>query len=120
MLKNYWLLAGLIGIYSMVKTGDPVVILVVGILSMFCFSIGFSDRPKLNDLEREKLIYFRAMKVMFAFFVGIIIVPITAIFCKTHPFLVGYFISYQIVSFMVWRSWKCYKGINGLGEYIFD
>jgi hypothetical protein len=118
MIQNYYILAGLIGVYSMVKTNDPVVILVVGILSMFSFSAGLSGRPELNDLEQEKLTYFCAMKVMFAFFVGIVIVPITAIFYRAHPFLVGYFLSYQIVSFIVWRYLKRYRSIKGFDEIL--
>ncbi len=120
MIQNYWLLAGLIGIYSMVKTNDPVVILVVGILSMFCFTLSFSNRPKLNDGQKISLWSFRALKVFFAFFVAIFVGSILMRLHQSHPFIFGYFLSYQLVSLVIWKCWKRYKGIRGLGEYIFD
>jgi len=119
MLKNYYILTGLIGIYLMIKTNDPVVILVVGILSMFCFTLGFSDRPKLNDGQKFSLWIFRGVKLFFSFFVSIpIIIIISLIGYHEHPFILSYFISYQLVSFFVWKAWRKYRGVSGLFRYL--
>lgn len=106
MIQNYYILAGLIGIYSMVKTNDPVVILVVGILSMFSFSIGFSGRL-LSESEKIHLWSLRGSKTFFSYFVSWVTIPITVIFIGFDSFwlssvFIGFFIAYQIVSIVFW------------------
>lgn len=120
MIQNYYILAGLIGIYSMVKTNDPVVILVVGILSMFCFTLGFSGRS-LSESEKIHLQCLRSSKIFFSYFVSWVTIPITVIFMGFDSFwllsvFIGLFIAYQIVSIVFWwaeiylpRRFRCQK-----------
>jgi hypothetical protein len=112
MMQNYYILAGLIGVYSMVKTGDPVVILVVGILSMFCFTLGFSDRLKLSESNKIYLWGFRGLKFYFSFWIGFVLVIIMSVFMDYWAIWWGFFMAYQIISIVFWWTSKKYLNIK--------
>jgi hypothetical protein len=101
MIQNYYILAGLVGIYSMVKTNDPVVILIVGILSMFSFSIGFSERS-LSESEKFYLWGFRGLKSYITFCAGSVLAIILSPFLGFSVLFLSYFMVYQFISFVFW------------------
>jgi hypothetical protein len=112
MIQNYYILAGLIGIYSMVKTNDPVVILVIGILSMFSFSIGLSGRPMLNESNKIYLWGFRGLKSYFTFWAGSALAIILSPFLGFFGFFLSYFMVYQFISFVFWWTQTKYCRIK--------
>jgi hypothetical protein len=109
MIQNYFILASLIGIYSMVKTNDPVVILVVGILAMFSFTIGFSNRLELSKFQKTSLWVVRGRKSYFAFLIGFFPAVVMSNFLGPLGLLLGFFITYQIASFVSRNSPRRYQ-----------